>query len=179
MKLLLDMDGILADFCTAAHRVHNIPYTYDDPANHGNWDFHKLAGLSGNQFYAAFDAGFWAMLPWMHDGRQILDWCERKFGQSNICLLTAAPKTNRGACIDGKMEWIEQHIPAYREQVLFGKAKEFCAHDNAILIDDKESNCRAFEAERGRAYLYPRLWNKHHPIADVAYIDMVRRLAGI
>lgn len=160
MKVLLDLDGVLVNFVKGAETIHGLSGFYSDPQNHGNWHFDKASGLSGNQFWGPLGTAFWAGLPWMEDGKAILDFLERKYGEHNICVLTTGSVSNQAECIVGKVQWLNQHLPNYKFWV--GTGKEFCAHSNAILIDDKDSNVNDFLAEGGDALLVPRLWNSQH-----------------
>lgn len=179
MRCLLDMDGVLVDFVSGACNAHGLVYPYDNPRFHGEWDFHKLSGLSGNQFYKPFDAQFWSDLDWMPDGREILAWLEAKFGQPNICLLTSPPRTNIGECVKGKMDWVSKHCPQFERQILIGPSKEFCAHRGSILVDDKDSNCDAYRAAGGHVHLVPRPWNSSHRLSHAVMEDLVTKLRRI
>lgn len=70
---------------------------------------------------------------------------------------------NAPASLAGKLEWMYRFTgdKCFRN-FMMGSAKFNCARSNHILIDDKESNCEAFEAEGGLAILFPRRWNKLH-----------------
>ena len=60
------------------------------------------------------------------------------------------------------MEWMYNFLPGWiHRQYAICPRKEFCAHPNALLIDDKESNLLAFTDghRRGHGVTCPRPWN--------------------
>ena len=160
MKVLLDIDGVLADLVGGACKLHNKPNPYDNHDNHGTYDIQKLMGIPAREFWGAMTRNFWANLeptPYMTD---IVNLLVKAYGGENICLLTSPILTD--GCIDGKMEWIRKHLPAFKRQYLIGPAKEFCAHEGSLLIDDSETNVNKFRAAGGSAFLVPGPWNLGH-----------------
>lgn len=160
-RCLLDMDGVLVDFVGGAcnaHRVEN-PYAkhpLGDAA--GAWDIASLLGMTEKKFWQPLNnAGFWAWLDWMPDGREILETVERLFGQENVCLLTS-PNLSPW-CASGKVLWIERNMPAYKRRFLIGPRKEFCAFPGNVLVDDNDKNVHDFVSKGGSAVIVPRPWN--------------------
>ena len=162
-KCFLDLDGVLIDFLAAALQFHGVSYSYDEypyelgnykncPPPHGN--------LTRGEFWDAFDANFWAHLPWMHDGYQILAAVEGHFGKENVCILTSP--TRNSECVAGKVEWIRRELPDYRKKFLVGPTKAFCASSDSVLIDDVDRNVEAFKTAGGDTILVPRPWNSMH-----------------
>lgn len=77
-----------------------------------------------------------------------------------------APINSPASCA-GKLEWMYRFTGNRRFRKYFlGPDKFNCARFNHILIDDKESNCEMFEADGGKAILFPRRWNKLHDISE-------------
>lgn len=147
LKLFLDMDDVLVDLNGAI-------------LERFGKNFHEYT----NEMFGEIDADFWANLSWCSLGNEILDSCVRKFGESNICLLTAP--SNHHGCFDGKMEWIKRNIPTFIDRVLVGKPKYFCAGLNGVLIDDLDKNIIDFESWGGRGILYPQPWNTKSEILN-------------
>jgi len=162
MICFLDMDGVLVDAVKGMCEHHKIPSPWLDPANLGKWDIDKLSGIKPSEFWGAFGHDFWANLPWMPDGKEILAIVEAHFGADNVCILTSPPASNQGEAIAGKIAWLEKHLPKYKRRSLFGPVKRFCAHPNACLIDDMDRNVTEFIIESGWAVLIPRPWNMYH-----------------
>jgi hypothetical protein len=166
-RIFFDMDGVLTDFHRASielHGIHELAETWPK----GVWDYHTLAGMSGNAFFAPMDEDFWVNLPHIADGMELLRLAEAKVGVDNICLLTA-PTLNYG-CHPGKIKWLEKHLPAYRHRVLIGTPKEMCGFPTALLIDDSPKNIAKFTDPRrkrhGHGLLVPRRWNPLYEIDE-------------
>lgn len=160
MKGLLDLDGVIVDFIGGMCRAHDRPNPYRQPSSGGCYELHAIWGMSATDFWKPADASFWHGLEMLPDGQRILSACVNHFGTENICLLTS-PSINEGAT-DGKIRWIYKHLPAFKRQFLVGAAKEFCAHDNAVLVDDWDGNIEKFRANGGRTIHVPRPWNSRH-----------------
>jgi len=56
-RIFFDMDGVLTDFHGASIALHNLTDIARDWPK-GVWDFHKLAGMSGNAFFAPMEEDF-------------------------------------------------------------------------------------------------------------------------
>lgn len=166
MKCLLDLDGVLVDFVGGMCRAHCRANPYDEDRNSGQYEITDLWGMSATEFWEPADAEFWAGLEMCPDGHQILEACVSLFGTDNVCLLTS-PSLNEGAT-DGKVRWIYENLPAFKRQFLVGAAKEFCAHERAVLVDDYDSNVEKFRRHGGRAVLVPRPWNTRHESQSIA-----------
>ena len=163
MRCLLDLDGVLIDFLSAAHQYHGLPYSYSNyPYELGSFaNVPPAQGtLSTREFWDAFDRNFWVNLPWIQEGHEILRTLEYAFGRENICLLTS-PTINPESII-GKIEWIKRELPDYKRRYLVGPAKHFCAGPDTVLVDDTDKNINAFKAGGGQTILVPRPWNSFH-----------------
>ena len=173
MKILLDVDGVLADFVTEAchyndHDLHTDPDTGaltlmgsrgdEWPWPAGEYDIAGMMGFTACEFWHHLDyKNFWLGLrPYDHVSH-LLTLLARTFGKKNICLLTTPALSEH--CVPEKIQWIEKHLPDYAEQYLIGPAKEFCAHDDSLLIDDSDANVNKFRNAGGNALLFPQWWN--------------------
>jgi len=154
MKCFLDIDGVLTDFPRAANKFfgRNIPFE-----KFGVPSFPSEMGMSIQEIDSHFTKYFWANLPWLPTGKQVLALVEKYFGKENICLFTF-PSHNSDAA-SGKVLWIKKSVPQYRDRFLIGTLKYFCANENTILIDDKESNIEEFRQAGGSGILVPAPWN--------------------
>ena len=154
------MDGVLVDFSKRCLELHNRTIDWTHPDNFGEFDMAKILGISQNEFWKPINTTeFWESLDWMHDGKEILQMCESY--TSDICLLTS-PSAKPEAC-QGKATWIHKNMPKYKRKFLIGACKEFCAHRNSILIDDRNTNVDNFRLyNNGQALLLPRPWNRAH-----------------
>jgi len=155
-RILLDLDGVLVNFVGGACKLHNKPWPYTKDEQ-GSWDIESLFGMTSPAFWSPLGYEFWRNLdpyPHMH---QFVEALERKFGEEHICLLTSPPK-QKGA-IEGKIDFIRDHLPQYRRRFLVGPAKEFCASPRHALIDDSDANIEKFRYAGGQVFLVPGPWN--------------------
>jgi len=169
MKVLLDLDGVLANFVHGACRLHKVVDPYDRPENLGKYDIQEILNIPEEDFWKDMGEEFWSYLRPMRHMYDILTMLEGYYGRQNICLLTSPVRTL--GCTRGKMRWIEEWLPSYKRQFLIGPMKEVCAHRNSILFDDYHRNIEKFEAAGGNAFLVPAPWNhKHseHPVDALA-----------
>ena len=153
VKIFLDMDEVIVDFVRPALKLHklNIPYT------NVSWDIRSHSDLSAPDFWNKFDKDFYTNLPWLSNGKALLNFLIGLVGAENICLCTAPILTS--GCIEGKMNWIRRELPGFDRRFMITPVKHFCAGSNKILIDDKEKNCQSFIQHGGKAILVPAPWN--------------------
>jgi len=155
MKVILDVDGVLADFPKAASEEHGLPNPYDYPENFGKYSMEDLWGITKEEFIKPLGLEFWTKVPLLPHAKSIVEMIETSFGRENICLLTQ-PLDTLG-CIEGKRWWILKNFPQLKW--LIGSPKYFCAHANSVLVDDNPDNCKKFVEAGGRAFLVPAPWN--------------------
>lgn len=159
MEVLLDMDGVLVDFMTPALELHGVDNLYDDPKHKGNWNTHEILGMTMEEFLAPMTVDFWSNLDWTHDGRSILKQLEKR----EICLLSNAITPT---AMEGKLKWIEKHLPEYKNKYLFGPTKYLAGSHKRILIDDSDRNIKEYKAKGFPAILVPRPWNSLHKVSE-------------
>jgi hypothetical protein len=159
-QLFLDMDGVLVNLHGAI-------------SEHMKWDY--LTTISQQYFpcpekelWKNTDRDWWANLPWMHDGKRILEMCERVVGCENVIICTK-PAPSEGSA-DGKIAWIERHIPEYARRYVLTVDKSWCAAARTLLIDDDKANVSAFHRNGGAAIWCPRPWNNY---AELGHVDDV------
>lgn len=175
MKLFLDMDGVLVDWCKGAHNLHGVSWTpgvWPYPTGSEGWDWHKTIGMADDELFTPMDSAFWANLDWMEDGKRLLNLCEKYVGFHNICLLTSPH--NLSLSVSGRMAWIRSNLPEYVNKVLFGVPKEMCASRNTILVDDYDKNINKWVDNNGIGLLLPRPWNSNGVFLDfVSAVDFL------
>ncbi len=147
------MDEVIVDFVRPALKLHKL----DIPYKNVNWDIKSHSDLPAPDFWNKFDKDFYTNLPWLPDGKALLNFLIGLVGAENICLCTAPILTP--GCIEGKMNWIRRELPGFDRRFIITPVKHFCAGFRKVLIDDKEKNCKSFEQHRGRAILVPAPWN--------------------
>jgi 5'(3')-deoxyribonucleotidase len=154
-RIMLDMDGILADFVEGACVAHRAANPYEAGAT--GWNIVDLLNKTPDAFWAGMGYGFWANLRKTPEADSIVREAERAVGRSNIGILSTPCLTP--GCIDGKLDWLKEHYPEFARSYCFTARKEFAASKSAVLIDDADHNADAFTAAGGHAVLYPRPWN--------------------
>ena len=159
--VLLDMDGVLANFVDHFCTWFGVPYPYDDPINKGKWDVVELTGLSNDVVWDEInDEDFWREIPTMPEAEDIVKAILDRFHPDNVCLLSSPGRMMWA--MPGKILWIRKHFPQFQSHFLFGSQKQFCAHPDSVLIDDYEANVSKFELHGGQAFLVPRPWNHRY-----------------
>ncbi len=161
-RVLLDLDGVLVDFIGGACRLHGKthPYHPHSPSTQEDqspWAIEPTFNMGPKELWDPLGEEFWANLLPLPHFRAFLGTLEAHFGPDKICILTAPPRTK--GSIDGKIEWIRRHMPDYRRRFMVGPAKEFCAGERHVLIDDHEVNIAAFRDAGGHGLLVPAPWN--------------------
>lgn len=157
-QICVDMDGVLCDFMLAtidlfglsAHEVYeNWPL--------GEYETASRMGVSENEMWNAIhgrgEAHWFEMqpFPWCHE---LLEMCS-----SHAPTILLSSPSKHPTSLAGKWRWIEKHLPDYSRQFLIGPKKEFCARENAVLIDDYDFNCTKFREHGGKAIVFPQIWN--------------------
>jgi hypothetical protein len=156
------MDGVLVDFVAGMVKAHGLAANpYDDPQWAGEYSLVKSMGIKNlSALWKPAGHAFWAALAPTAECGAIIETVERFFGVENICLLSS-PSMSFGSA-SGKVAWIKNNLPNYQRRFLIGPPKQFCAHADAVLIDDADSNVDAFREAGGYAVLYPQPWNSRH-----------------
>jgi len=163
VKLILDMDGVVADFVTALCKTHALSSPYDN--GYERWDIEsstEFGHMSRNQmFKPCRDAAWWENIPKTPEADHIVETCLELVGIENIVVCTATTLPV-GACTDGKIAWWKKLYPkvGLHDRVIATPHKHFLASPYSILIDDKESNIDDFQQHGGNAMMIPRPWNR-------------------
>lgn len=154
MIILLDLDGVLADFNGAACGLHGRPKYVPKV-----WDYYADWGYTASDFWrpierqgACFYPKFVRPYPWMRGMLHLV-----QDAADEVIISTANPL--HSGLIAGKVDWIKQHVgDSY--SVMFGHNKELMAGPERMLIDDCDLNIAAFRNEGGYAITFPQPWNK-------------------
>ena len=164
-KVYLDCDQVLSDFVAGAARALGFHYPGTQNWPEGwTYDFFKFMDSTREEVNDLCDIDFWANLPWMEDGRDMLNQVLSRFRPDEIIVLTT-PMRNSGS-YTGKMIWFEKNIPElYSRVVPTAVPKEEFAFDfDRVLIDDCQSNHERFVRAGGACILVPRPWNDNKEI---------------
>lgn len=140
-QLWLDMDGVLADFDTAACAALGTDNTYKWEWIHGTKAF--WAGLNANP-------NFFLDLPPMRDAWFLLE----SVRHLKPKVLTALPKTGADAVAVQKREWIARHIGDLEVVTCLTHEKPDYCQPGDVLVDDRAVNRSAWEKRGGRYVLH-------------------------
>lgn len=150
--LYLDMDGVLADFNTAAEQyLGATPEQHQEAAQRGRWPDEQWQRLISVE-------NFYRHLPKMPLADELvrLALLFRENLDYDVKILTAIPKGNdMPDCFHDKIDWINEHYGEYNLRVHFGPyshdKQRHCWGPDDILVDDRTSNCAEWRARGGRA----------------------------
>ena len=158
MKVLLDVDGVLADFVGGVCKFYDRENPYQYPENKGVYDIVKLLEMEPLTFWKPLGYQFWKDLEKLPYADSIVEMVTDTYGEENICILTKPCDTV--GCADGKVAWVKEHYPQFN--YLIGSSKSWCAYPDSILFDDHWPNVRRFREKTGLAFLMPGAWNQKH-----------------
>lgn len=159
-RIMLDMDGILADFTGGAFAAHGSRDLYEHGAT--AWDIVGLLNMTPEKFWAKCNEDFWATLPRTKEADAIVLEAERAVGRSNVGLLST-PCLTPGCC-EGKLTWIKTNYPEFARSFVFTPRKDLAASRSAVLVDDGDHVAESFCAGGGQAVVYPRPWNANRAV---------------
>jgi 5'(3')-deoxyribonucleotidase len=168
--ILLDMDGVVANFVAASCAAHGRP---EENINH--WDYFTSWGITENQFWEPINAAgrdYWANLPvypWFDELVALVKDADPKF---TIC----TKPSKQADCLAGKLDWIHRYFGKHFRRYIFATDKSILAKPGRLLIDDSDLNCEQFSAAGGSAFLWPQPWNIHRSCPPDAIKWLARRL---
>lgn len=171
--ILLDMDGVLVDFFTAALRVHGMEHLAENwPA--GEWDMAKVMGITNGEFQAKINATprFWATLPdhcWKTD---LIQMCGEKCAE--MAIVSDHWWARNSECAKQKVDWLQAEFGLNFRNYFLGSPKHLLARPGSILIDDNDGNVSKFKAAGGEAILFPQPWNNNHEYSKCDRVAFVR-----
>lgn len=181
MRILLDLDCVLADFVDGCCRewglltqeVYSNWRTGEYPMNNALAKTLGWEEMSDAQFWQKLNgkARFWAELPrtpWMVD---LLELCYHAASPEETFIVTSP--SHCPTSYYGKAQWLKEHFGSTFSRFDITPHKErFGRIPGTILIDDHEGNCEKFRKAGGRAILFPAHHNslhhlKHDPLSFV------------
>jgi len=170
MIILLDMDGVIANF----HRKICTVFRIDEEEFLKEWDIEeyemcsairkvlnktKYVDISNNYIWNEINEyekkyGFWENLD-LYNWSINLVHCLENISDLYFCSKpTLDPRS-----LSGKYIWISKHFPDYKRKFIFTPNKDLLAKENIILIDDTKKNVLSFIKNGGNAILFPTKWN--------------------
>lgn len=183
MRILLDLDCVLADFVGGAAQLFGLDLptllSYWEPGLYPmNAALGKaLAARDGSDPAPLSDEAFWSPInrnAQFWSGLQPLSWmselvrrCRSEVGATNVHIISSPSWCETSYA--GKVTWIKRVFGPKFTQFALTPHKEIFARGDVILIDDTEKNCVQFRSAGGRAILFPAHHNalheyKHNPL---------------
>lgn len=148
--IILDLDGVLANFVQGAIDTHGLPITHEQVKEYNFWD---AFDLTNEEFWRAIEGvEFWENLkpyPWAYE----------LVAMSGKDVLFSTSPTLDPYSVAGKLKWLNTHFGVSTHQCMIGPRKELLAHPRRILIDDYPKNIARFSNCGGVAVLFPQPWN--------------------
>ena len=183
MRILLDLDEVLADFVDGACRLIGVTeeQLWERHAP-GQWSIMPALGVSDNEFWqqvAADERGFWLGLKptrWMYE---IVRLANKHSG--NDWWIVTSP-SNRVEAYSAKVEWVRLWAGKKFDRVIVTSYKHLLAKPSVVLIDDRERTLARFKEAGGDGILFPCKTNSlyataHRPVKHVvAELERYRRL---
>lgn len=145
-RVLLDVDGVLADFLTPSFAILNaITGLKHKPEDLREWDLFSLYPRTAESaFYDECNApGLCAGLP-IIPGAQAFVASLLQF--ADVYVVTSPMNHNRTWAWE-REQWLQKHFDIPAKKVVHTSAKYLCLGD--VLIDDKPSNIEAWERAHG------------------------------
>lgn len=160
-EILLDMDGVLADFFTAAlakcQKAGFTQHTNDSYVKLNEYNMAKAFGISQELFWSTIEKdNFWENLNPMPGAYELLEWLQT-CGRITI----ASSPSQNNSCIPQKLRWLYKHFKLEAKDCMFGSRKELLASKNTVLIDDYPVYVDKFSDAGGYGILVSSNWNTH------------------
>jgi len=166
--ILLDMDGVLANWQASAARIMQVdPKEYVRECQ-GNYNIYpvlarlldKAEGYVEEELWRRIDAAgarWWTLVPKFAWADALFKTC-KQYAPTFVC-------TAPGHCPNsylGKALWLKRFLGEdYQKSIIFVDAsnKHLLAKEGTVLIDDRPSNALSFTRAGGINILFPQLWN--------------------
>lgn len=167
--ILLDMDGVIANFVEGAIEAAGLPMTHGQASK---WNFHR-DHMSEDEFYQSIAdrPSFWLdLLPYSW-AKELVEMC-REVAPVVFC---SAPVTDP-KCASQKIEWLRLHgfMSEDSNDYILTHRKGLMGHPSRLLIDDGKHNIEAFDAAGGKTILFPQPWNSDREYSHQELLSIVR-----
>ncbi len=153
-RILIDMDGVIADFVSPSLKAAAIPLSHDECTS---WNYFR-GFMTEEGFWAAIESvdGFWESLKpytWAHD---LVNMC-KNVAPVYFCSAPAHHKS----CAGAKIHWLREHgfLQGKEDHFILTPHKHLLARNGTVLIDDGQHNIDAFQGAGGHAITFPMPWN--------------------
>jgi hypothetical protein len=162
-SILLDMDGVVADWhlsCAKSHGVNldELKRTFKERP----FSIKKALGMDTARLWEPISAAgpsWWAEIPETPWARRLWNGC-RSIAPTYFLTMPSVHPPNVGDSMAGKFMWLQKFTgnEAFNAY-LMGPPKMLCANRHSVLIDDSDDNVKAWRKEGGNAILLPNCGN--------------------
>jgi len=162
--ILLDIDGVLADFVG-----HALKLLHKEEVIVDRWDFYDQLEMTAKEFWNAIDkAGhnFWANIPKLPWADHIIEQLQLNIHDTEHKIILCTSPTNSPYCVSGKIEWIHKNYPQFKDYFIITPCKTLLGGRDNIVIDDNEMNCESFNSMGSHTVLFPQLWNSNKDLIN-------------
>ncbi|MFW6009239.1 MAG: 5' nucleotidase, NT5C type, partial [archaeon] len=150
----LDLDGVITNWVKSVADLLDIDIKDNDIRKKikEGYKIDQLEGISTEKMWKKINEqkdSFWKNLeltPW---SKKLVN--KLKETNHNLSFLTAPGSS--ASSFSGKKKFIDKHFPG--TSLIITQDKHFCAHYNAILIDDSPNKIDKFNAWGGNTFLWP------------------------
>lgn len=168
MRIILDMDDVLNNLSLDLLRFDGLDFKSYDDIGEWTWGYDIIGAVADLrqedrmgivEYWERIPRDLWANVSLSLEFNEILDFCVKAVGKSNILIATSPTKCSE--CLAGKHDWIIKNLPKWlhRQWSITPRKREYGRDSDAILIDDLPENCSEFKGLGGQAILVPRPWN--------------------
>lgn len=164
-RILLDLDGVSANFVKAVLDLYNKDYTTSIKTWQPNlYHVHTVLGVEAHEMWDRIDslgAKFWYEIPEYEWFKELYDaLCE--IGDVYFC---TSPSHNP-FCAAGKVKWLQDRFGTKFRKYVLTNQKHLLANSDTILIDDSDRVVNKFYQHQGRVVLFPQPWNRNWSFAN-------------
>lgn len=169
--ILLDMDGVIADFAGASCKLHGQPPVYDC------WNYFEKWGISEDEFWAPINAAgrdFWANLDDCPGADELIAEVSRIDPEFHIC----TKPSHDPMCMAGKLDWIKRKFGSQFRRYIFTPNKSLLSRPGRMLVDDSDENITEWAGGGGDYALVPQPWNMNADMVDSRLPFVLNTLKG-
>lgn len=155
--ILVDVDGVCADFCGTVcdfiNTKNGTSFTNNDIDDDIRISLKKYWDNDVDKFVKS--DGFSQMLPVLSGAKELIETCK---SITNVIFLTS-PYYGSKTWVYDRIKWLEKHFNATRDDVIFARNKKYV--NGLLLIDDLPRNCQEWcEYNSKSSILIDAPWNK-------------------
>lgn len=180
IRLILDMDDVMANFTEAACRVHKLSRAeLEIKRIRGKWGMAEALGMSAKAFWEPINElgdEFWAKI---HPTPYLESIVELAYNYDSKWLIASSPPPKPGdvgASYNGKIRWLERWLMSADKLEFLRRKYMFASSPGAVLIDDREENIRDFVKHGGVGIIFPHESNSLYAQANNPIPYVSRRL---